>query len=273
VPYLSNPLEFDHLAGQFVDASGDFRVAVEDLRLDLVDVILQTGDHRGVAVHDRVQDGVEDGFRSAAQQIRFVLHPDTDRGQVGGLAMPDGQHEVAADEQVQLPKVDLLHVVEVTGRPQNHEQGVPVAFQLRPLVRDDRVLHGQLVQAELFRHRQQLRLRRPVEPDPHHRVRLLPQPLVGLRQSCRAVDPLAVAVDRGLDHAVLHRGNRGRRPGIHRQLRRRGGWLPVVGTAPDTPVWSCRTRTPTVRKGQRGLGGWLLLVMAAPPPTSSTSPD
>jgi hypothetical protein len=60
------PLEFDHLAGQLVDASGHLGVAAEDLRLDLVDVVLQPGDHGGVAVHHGVQDRVQDGFGAAA---------------------------------------------------------------------------------------------------------------------------------------------------------------------------------------------------------------
>jgi hypothetical protein len=34
-------------------------------------------------------------------------------GQVGGLAVPDGEHEVGSDEQVQLAEVDLLQVVQL----------------------------------------------------------------------------------------------------------------------------------------------------------------
>ena len=140
--------------------------------------------------------------------------------------MPDGEHEVGADEHVDLAEVDLLDVVEVAGGAQHHEQGVAVAFQLGPLVGDDRVLDGQLVQPELLGHGQQLRLGRPVQPDPGHGVRLVAQALVGLGQRRGAVDPPAVPVDGGGDHALLHRRGHGRGPRVHRQLRRR--WLPVA---------------------------------------------
>ena len=89
--------------------------------------------------------------------------------------MADGDHEVPADEDVDLAELDLLDVVEVAGRPQDDEQRVAVAFELRPLVGDDRVLDRQLVQVELPRHRGEL-LRRPVQADPSHRPRLVAQP-------------------------------------------------------------------------------------------------
>ena len=89
--------------------------------------------------------------------------------------MADGEHEVRADEDVHLAELDLLDVVEVAGGAQHDEQRVAVALQLRPLVGDDRVLDGELVQAELLGDGQQLRLGRPVQADPGHRARLLAQ--------------------------------------------------------------------------------------------------
>ena len=169
------PLELDHLAGQLVDAPRDLRVAAEDLGLDLVDVVLQAGDHGGVAVDDRVQDRVQHRLGPEAQQVGVALHAAADRGQVGGLAVADGEHEVRADEHVDLAELDLLDLVQVAGGAQHHEQGVAVAFQLGSLVGDDGVLDRQLVQAELLGDGQQLRLGRPVEPDPGHRARLVAQ--------------------------------------------------------------------------------------------------
>ena len=118
MPYLSNPaasavdhaeqrpggaLELDDLAGQLVDAPGDARVAAEHLGLDLVDVVLQPGDDRGVAVDDRVEDRVQHRLGPAARAAPGrppcrLAHG----GQVGRLAVPDGDHEVGADEHVQL---------------------------------------------------------------------------------------------------------------------------------------------------------------------------
>ncbi len=237
------PLELDHLAGQLVDAPGDPRVAPEDLGLDLVDVVLQPGDHGGVPVHHAVQDRVQHRLGAQAQQLGVVLHAAAHRGQVGRLAVPDGQHEVRADEHVDLAELDLLDVVEVAGGAQHHEQGVAVAFQLGPLVGDDGVLHRHLVQPELLRDGQELGLGRPVQPDPGHRARLLPQPPRGLRHRGRVLHAPAFAVDGGGDDALLDgRGDRGG-PRLHRHLGRRRA-PPVVGGARGTPVGRQDAGTP-----------------------------
>ena len=57
------------------------------------------------------------------------------------------------DEDVDLAELDLLDVVEVGGRAKDDEQRVAVALELGPLVGDDGVLDGDLVQAELLGHR------------------------------------------------------------------------------------------------------------------------
>ena len=165
MPYLSNPaasavehgqqrpggpLELDHLAGQLVDASRDLRVAAEDLGLDLVDVVLQAGDHRRVAVDDAVEDRVEHRLgpapsSSGSSSIRLRT-----AARSGAWLCRTVMHEVRADEDVDLAELDLLDVVEVAGGAQHDEQGVAVALQLRPLVGDDGVLDRQLVQPELL---------------------------------------------------------------------------------------------------------------------------
>jgi len=142
---VGGPLELDDLPGQFVDPPGHRGVAVEKLVLDLVDVVLQAGDHRGVLVHHLVQDRVEHRLRAQAQQLRAVLQPAADLSEVGGFGLPDTDHEARADEDMQLPELDLLDVVEVPGRQHHHEQGVTVAFHLRPLMRRDGVLHREVV--------------------------------------------------------------------------------------------------------------------------------
>ena len=72
-----------------------------------------------------------------------------------------------------LAELDLLGLVEVARRAQDDEQGVAVALELRPLVGDDGVLDGELVQLELRGERGDLVLVRPVEADPGHPVGLL----------------------------------------------------------------------------------------------------
>lgn len=101
-------LELDHFAGEFVDAAGHLGVAAEDLGLDLVDVVLDAGDDRDVAVDHGVEDRVEDGLGTEFQQLRGVLHAAAHRRQVRRRAVPDGDHEVGAHEDVQFAEIDLL---------------------------------------------------------------------------------------------------------------------------------------------------------------------
>ena len=62
--------------------------------------------------------------------------------------MPHREHEVGAHEDVDLAELDLLGVIEVARRSKDDEKRVPVALELRPLVSDDRVLDGELVELE-----------------------------------------------------------------------------------------------------------------------------
>jgi len=96
----------------------------------------------------------------------------------------DGDHEIDADEQVQLPAPHPLDVIEVPRREQHHEQGRTVPLQRGPLMRRNRVLHRQLVQLELGGHRPDLRHVGPVQPDPGQPV-AVPQHLVGFLQTAR----------------------------------------------------------------------------------------
>jgi len=202
---LSKParaLELDHLAGQLVDAPRHLRVAAEHLGLDLVDVVLESGDHRRVTVDDLVHDRVENCFGTAPQQLGIAFDPAPDGGQVGCLGMPDRHHEVRAHEQVHLAELDLLGRVPVASRLQYYEQRVAVALELRPLVRLVGVLDGQLVQVELLGQRGQFAPVRPVQTDPGKAFRRLVQHLVGVGQRFRRRDPRTVAVDRTVDHAM-----------------------------------------------------------------------
>jgi hypothetical protein len=144
---------------------------------------------------------------------------------------------------VDLAELDRLGLVHVASWPQDDEERPVVALQLGPLVGDDGVLDGQLVQAELLGHGQQLGLGRPVQPDPGHRARLVAQAPGGLGHRGRAVDAPAVAVDGGGDDALLHRRGGGGGPGLHRHLGRRWLPLPVRGPA-DTPVREQDAGTP-----------------------------
>ena len=77
---LGGALELDHLAGELVDAARDGGAAVEDVVLDLVDVVLDAGDHRRVVVDDAVEDRVHDRERPAAEQVGARLEARGARG-------------------------------------------------------------------------------------------------------------------------------------------------------------------------------------------------
>ena len=68
------------------------------------------------------------------------------------------------DEDVRFAVYDLL-VDDLRGMG-NHEYGVAVGFQLRPLVRVLRILDGQIVQAEFFLQLLQDRIGRLVQAHP-----------------------------------------------------------------------------------------------------------
>src|SRR4029450_10658092 len=147
-------LKLDHFPGELIDPARHLRITAEHLSLDFVDVVLQAGDYRCVTLDHRIQDRVKDGLGAAAQELGVSLHTTPYYRQVRRLAVPDGEDEVRAGEDVQLAEVDFLDIVEVAGGTQHHEQGVAVAFQLGALMGDDRVLARQLVQLELFGERQ-----------------------------------------------------------------------------------------------------------------------
>ena len=208
---MHGPLERDHLAREVVDAAGEHLVVVlaEQLVLDLVDVVLEPQHDRLVLVDHLVDDRVEHGLRAERQQFRGLLHPRAHVRQVGRLRVPHRHHEVLADEHVQLAELHHLLRVEVAGRPQHHEEGVVVAFELRALVALAGVLHRQVVQPELGGHRIQLRVGRPVEADPRHAL-LVAGDLEGLVERLGRAHAPAVAIDGVVDerHAAIMLANR-----------------------------------------------------------------
>ena len=211
---LHRPLELQHLLGQLVDAPRDPGVAAEHLGLDLVDVGDEATHHRRVPVDDGVQDRVQHRLAALVEQVGLALQPAPHPRQVRRLAVPHGDREAGAEEQVQLPELHLLGRVEVPGSLEDDEQGVPVALELRPLVRGDRVLDRQFGQVEQLGELAQLAGLGPVEPHPRQALVVLGQPLVGLGHAAGRGDPPSGGVDGVVDHA--------RAPGLGRQLRGAG---------------------------------------------------
>ena len=63
--------------------------------------------------------------------------------------MPDGDDEVRAEEQVDLPDLDVLVLLDVPGGAQDDELDVVVPLDLRALVRGHRVLDGEIREREV----------------------------------------------------------------------------------------------------------------------------
>jgi hypothetical protein len=149
--------------------------------------------------------------------------------------MADGEHESAADEDVKFAEVDFFDVVEVPGGPQDDEQGVAVPFEFRPLVGDDGVFDGEVVQPELICGGEQLVLCGPAQADPGDCARLLALSALGISEGVRSADTVSGAGDAGVDDALLdrHEGRIGGGPRVHRDFRRRFIPSTDVGSAQD----------------------------------------
>jgi hypothetical protein len=141
------------------------------------------------------------------------------------VAVPDGDHEVAAEEDHDLPGLDDLLAglrAAVADGLEHHEQRVVVALELGPLVGVHRVLDGQLVQPEDLRDPRDLLLGRLVQPDPHESV--VPAAYLGERAVVGEPSGQADAVD--VDGAVDHVGRQ-----RHVELRQQRRPRPHTGGA------------------------------------------
>ena len=113
--------------------------------------------------------------------------------------MPHGDDEPWTDEDRDLAEQDGLGLVHIAGRTEHDEQGVPVALELRPLMRLDGVLNRELVQAKLVRDRIELVLARLVESEPRDRV-ASPAGIVQLGEVVGLRRTTAIAVNGTVDN-------------------------------------------------------------------------
>ena len=195
---MDGALELDHFPRQLVDPPGHLGVAAEQLVLDLIDVVFQAGHDRNVVIHDLVQQGVQHRLGTVPQEVRALLEAAAHLGDAAGLRMPDGDHEVLAGEDVQLAELHRLALVDVPRRPEHGEEVVAIALQLGALVRRNRVLDRQPMQAELGRDGGHFRFGWPVQPDPGHAA-VLVEGLEGLLEAFRLGAADAVDVDGVID--------------------------------------------------------------------------
>ncbi len=169
----------------------------EHLPLDLLDVAVERLGDRPVVIHDPIDDRIERRARPAAHDLGPLLGPHARFVEVC-LAVAHGDDEAGAEEDQHLAVLDGLVGLDPAGGLQDDEQRVAVDLELRPLVRDDRILDGQVVQLELAPDGVELLLGRLVHPDPDEGV-VGPARLPGVSDLERARLPAALLIDGAVD--------------------------------------------------------------------------
>src|SRR5215207_11325212 len=188
------PLELDHLARELVDSARHVGITPEDLGLYLFDIVLEADDYGPVVINDTVHDGVQDRLGSTTQVLGVGLQLLTYPAQVRRLAVAHTHYEVFSHKEVDFAELDLLLLVQVTGRLEHDEERLPVALQLGSLVGIRRILDRQPVQAELPGDGRELLFRRLVEADPRHTAPVS-YSLIDLFEGGRLGGTVAVHVD------------------------------------------------------------------------------
>ncbi|MNT22488.1 hypothetical protein D3C72_1578720 [compost metagenome] len=114
-----------------------------------------------------------------------------------GRAVADGDNEARSDEDMGLAIEDMI-VVALLGRASDDEQLAAIDLDLGHLMRRQRILDRQGVQAKASHQPLELLVRGFIETDPEVFARLEPQARIGQRRLTHA---LAVLVDIGGDDA------------------------------------------------------------------------
>ena len=143
----------------------------EDLRLELLQLLLDVLGDLLVLVDDGVADPVQHGRGPVAQQVRHPFEPAADRVEHAAAPVLHGHHEVLPGEQHDLPADQLgPRLVEVQ-RLEHHEQALVVDVELGPLVGVHRVLDRERVRGEIQREVVELVVGRLVQPEPDEAAR------------------------------------------------------------------------------------------------------
>ena len=174
------------------------------------------------------------------------------------VVLAHGDEPALVDERVDLGLVELAALgVDAHGVARQEQVG-RVVVELGALVWAERVLDGELVQAELTGELVELLLRRAAEVDPHHRVGLL-EVLgdVGDRESLALQDTVAIHPGHGIAHPkILHRPHDSLRAfgQVRWIIQRRRALVPGVGLEPtrsEEQAILSRCRLPVPTPGRR----------------------
>ncbi len=139
------------------------RCAGEKLVLRCLEPRLELVEDGEIAVDDIVDQRIEHEARAVAQQLGLALGARAHAGEAELRTVPDRQHVIDADKDVDLADAQLVAAIlaaDDLGRMQHGEQRVAVFLDLRPLVTLARILDGELVEVELARDLVELALRR-----------------------------------------------------------------------------------------------------------------
>jgi hypothetical protein len=157
------------------------------------------------SIDDPVDDRVQRRPGPALEEIRPLLRSHSHAVQPS-FAVPHGDDEAVADEDEDLAELDRPVALAVARRLEDDEQRVVERLELRPLVRLDRVLDGELVEREVALHRIELLDGRLVETEPDERVPLTAR-LGRVHDRQLAGAPAALLVDGAVDdHRALCNG-------------------------------------------------------------------
>jgi hypothetical protein len=144
----------------------------EQALLDDFELHLDCLEHREVAVHQGVHQGVKHEARPAAQQLRVAFGVRTHFPEASLRAPAHRQHVIPPDEHRHLAELDLVGGGEF-GRVHHHEECFAVLLDLRAryrLVVVACVFHSELVQVELALHGGKLGIARVGQRHPDEAV-------------------------------------------------------------------------------------------------------
>ena len=124
--WLGVAVEVEHLALELEDPAGRVStlrsVGVEDLGLDLVDVVVETGDHGLVVVDHPVEHAVQHRDRAESEVLGVLLQLLAHIRQRRAFAVPDRDDVVGAHEELDLGELDGLGGIDVASGLEHHEQ-------------------------------------------------------------------------------------------------------------------------------------------------------
>ena len=161
------------------------RGALEDAPLHRLQLVLQPLQHREIAVHHGVDQRVEHERRAVLEQVRLALGAGAHVGRnpPGCGCAPTAR---SSCRRRCSPRRRCSSSPSYSTRVHDREQRVAVLLELGALVAVARVLHRQLVQAELALHLVELRRRRGPSAPPTRRCRARPGTCVCPPWGCRA---------------------------------------------------------------------------------------